>query len=95
MECGPPVHFGNGAEYASVGRQSVGDTLQRPHGSLSQRFVSLYLAFFQAMQNIRCRGCSPLESELLERPSSRMLTIFLTKSRIKWLHDCWEDECES
>ncbi|WP_211252343.1 IS1595 family transposase [Deinococcus marmoris] len=36
----------------------------RPHRGISQRWLPLYLAFFQAMHNIRCRGFSLLEPML-------------------------------
>lgn len=41
----------------------------RPHRGISQRWLPLYLAFFQAMHNIRSRGFSLLEP---------MLTLLLT-----------------
>jgi transposase-like protein len=41
----------------------------RPHRGISQRWLPLYLAFFQAMHNIRCRGFSLLQP---------MLTLLLT-----------------
>lgn len=43
----------------------------RPHRGLSQRWLPLYLAFFQAMHNIRCRGFSLL---------GPMLTLLLTSA---------------
>ncbi|WP_217694875.1 transposase [Deinococcus marmoris] len=36
----------------------------RPHRGISQWWLPLYLAFFQAMHNIRCRGFSLLEPML-------------------------------
>lgn len=36
----------------------------RPHRGISQRWLPLYLAFFQAMHNIRCRGFSLLQPML-------------------------------
>jgi len=43
----------------------------RPHRGISQRWLPLYLASFQAMHNIRCRGFSLLEP---------MLTLLLSSA---------------
>ena len=54
----------------------------RPHRGISQRFLSLYIGFFQAMHNIRQRGQRPsvLMRAVLDKKSllSPLIALLLT-----------------
>ena len=56
----------------------------RPHRSLSQRFLPLYIGFFQAMHNTRQRGQRPsvLMRAVLDKKSllSPLLALLLTSA---------------